>query len=480
VIRYHARWIIPISAPPFENGTVAVRDGRIAYVGPRSNAPRGEDVELGEALLMPGLVNTHTHLELTALRGFLEDLDFAHWIIRLNGVKRAVLDRDRMLDAARFGIIEGLRAGVTTYADTCDSGVAFDAMLEAGVRGIMFQEVFGPDPAVPDKSLAELSPKIDALRPRQTPLVRVGVSPHAPYTVSDPLYAAVAEYARRQGLPVAVHIAESEVERELVERGEGVFADGLRRRGIPIVPRGRSSIDVLDRAGILDVRALLIHCVRLDDKDIELVARHRAPVAHCPISNAKLGHGTARVLEMLDAGVTVGLGSDSVASNNKMDMLAEARAAVLAQRARVAKHDVLCAKDVLALATLGGAKALDLDDEIGSLEVGKSADLAAFPVDECGMPVHDPEAAAVFALPGVNAKLVTVAGRELVRDGRVARVDQGLGHRMEDTARLMRAWAAAGAQEAVPRYTDSTLHGPTDHDTYSRSRIGRSNTKDLA
>ena len=450
MIRYHARWVIPISAPPFEHGTVAVDDGRIRYAGPRASAPPGQDVELGEALLLPGLVNTHTHLELTALRGFLEDLDFARWIVRLNGVKRAVLDRERMLDAARFGLAEGLRAGITTYADTCDSGVAFDAMLEAGVRGIMYQEVFGPDPAARDRSLGELAAKIAALRPRQTSLVRAGVSPHAPYTVSDSLYAAVSDYALRESLPVAVHIAESEVERELVERGEGIFADGLRRRGIHIARRGRSSIDVLKRTGILDTRALLIHCVRLDDDDIDAIARHGAPVAHCPISNAKLGHGTARVLEMLAAGITVGLGSDSVASNNRMDMLAEARAAVLGQRARVAKHDVLCAKDVLALATLGGATALGLEREIGSLDVGKSADLAAFPVDECAMPVHDPEAAAVFALPGVTATLVTVAGRELVRDGRVAGVDPGLTHRIEQIARLMREWAA-GAHEAVSR-----------------------------
>lgn len=451
MIRYHARWVIPISAPPFEHGTVAVADGRIAYVGPRGTAPAGPDVDLGDALLMPGLVNTHTHLELTALRGFLEDLDFARWIMRLNGVKRAVLDRERMLDAARSGLVEGLRAGITTYADTCDSGVAFDAMIEAGVRGIMFQEVFGPDPAVRDESMTQLAAKIDALRPRETPLVRVGVSPHAPYTVCDPLYASVSVYARQENLPVAVHIAESEFERELVQRGEGIFADGLRGRGIHIAPRGRSSIDVLDRTGVLSTRALLIHCVRLDDADIELVARHGAPVAHCPVSNAKLGHGTARVLEMIHAGITVGLGSDSVASNNRMDMLAEARAAVLAQRARVGKHDVLCARDVLFLATLGGARALGLDREIGSLEAGKSGDLAAFPVDECGMPVHDPEAAAVFALPGVNASLVTVAGRELVRDGRVLNADRALGARMEHTARLMREWARTGAPETASR-----------------------------
>ena len=451
MIRYHARWVLPVSAPAFEDGTVAVEGDRIAYVGSRAGAPAGADVDLGDAVLMPGLVNTHTHLELTALRGFLEDLDFARWIWRLNGVKRAVLDRGRMLDAARFGIVEGLRSGITTYADTCDSGVAFDAMLDAGVRGIMYQEVFGPDPADHPRSLADLAAKVADLRARETPLVRVGVSPHAPYTVSDPLYAAVADFARRERLPVAVHIAESEVERALVERGEGIFADGLRRRGIPVAPRARSSIELMERTGILDLGALLIHCVRLDARDVAAVARSRSSVAHCPVSNAKLGHGTAPLLELLDAGVAVGLGSDSVASNNKMDMLAEARAATLAQRARLAKHDVVCARDALYLATLGGARALGLDGDVGSLEAGKSADLAAFPVHEGGMPVHDVEAAVIFALPGVIASLVTVAGRELVRDGRVRGADPALGTRMEETARLMRAWARTGAGLQPPR-----------------------------
>ena len=445
MIRYHARWVIPISAPPIENGTVAVADGRIAYVGPRTGkgggAPPGDDRDLGSALLMPGLVNVHSHLELTMMRGFLEGLNFPQWIMRLNSVKRAVLDRERMLDAARLGLVEGIRAGVTTFADTCDSGVAFDAMIEAGVRGIMYQEVFGPDPAQCAASLAELRAKVDALRPRRTPLVGIGVSPHAPYTVSDPLYAAVADYAMRESLPVAVHIAESDVERQLVEQGAGVFADGLRRRGIAIAPRARSSIALLERHRVLETRPLLIHCVRVDRDDIGVIARAKCPVAHCPVSNAKLGHGTSPLLALLDAGIIVGIGSDSVASNNRMDMLAEARAAILAQRARVGRHDVLGAADALHLATLGGARALGLDAEIGSLDVGKSADLAAFPLDACTLPVHDPEAAAIFSLPGVPASFVAVAGHELVRDGKLLAADAALPSRVEATARKMRDWA---------------------------------------
>jgi len=435
--------VLPISAPPVEHGTVAVSDGRIAYVGPRAGAPRGADADLGEAILLPGLVNVHSHLELTMMRGFLEDLDFAHWIMRLNAVKRAVLDRDQMLDAARLGIVEGLRHGITTFADTCDSGVAFDAMVEAGVRGIMYQEVFGPDPAQCAASLEGLRRKVDALRPRVTALVHVGVSPHAPYTVSDALYAAVADYAMQEALPVAVHIAESEVERQLVEEGEGVFAAGLRKRDIAVGRRARSSMELLRQTRVLDTRPLLIHCVRLDPADIELVAQSASPVAHCPISNAKLGHGVAPLLELLAADVTVGLGSDSVASNNRMDLLAEARAAVLTQRARVGRHDALFSRDALHLATLGGARALNLDGEIGSLDVGKSADLVAFPFAEHVLPVHDPEAAVVFGLPGTAASLVTVAGHELVRDGTLVRADAGLTQRVSATAARMAAWARA-------------------------------------
>jgi len=137
----------------------------------------------------------------------------------------------------------------------------------------------------------------------------------------------------------------------------------------------------------------------------------------------------------------VGIGSDSVASNNRMDMLEESRATILAQRARAGRHDVLCASDALHLATLGGARALGLDAEIGSLDAGKSADLAAFPLDGCALPVHDPEAAAVFSLPGTPASLVAVAGRELVRDGKLLDADPVLAARVEATADKMRAWA---------------------------------------
>ena len=221
-----------MTSPPVRDGAVAVRDGRFVYVGPRTGAPKGTVHDLGDALLLPGLVNTHTHLELTAMRGFLEGLPFAEWIGRLQQAKTSVLTPASMLDSAKLGIAEGLLAGITTYADTCDSGVALEAMHAMGVRGVMYQEVFGPDPDACDAAIASLQSKIDAHRANESALTRVGVSPHAPYTVSDALFEAVRDVARAQQLPMAVHIAESAEEDAFVRDAAGPFADAHRARGI--------------------------------------------------------------------------------------------------------------------------------------------------------------------------------------------------------------------------------------------------------
>lgn len=445
MIRYHARWVVPITSSPIAHGVVGVDGTRIVFVGEAGDAPAGDDVDFGQAILMPGLVNAHCHLELTAMRGFLEDLDFRRWILRLTNARRAVLDGDALLDSARYGIEEGLLAGVTTYADTGDSGAAMHAMREAGVRGINYQEVFGPDPAQCEASIAALREKVAGLRYLETPLVRVGVSPHAPYTVSDVLFRATTDLAREWHLPMAIHIAESELEQQLVVDAEGAFADGLRRRGIGVEPRGASPIELLARLRVLDVKPLLIHCVRVNADDISRIAASASPVAHCPASNAKLGHGTAPLDELLAAGVTVGLGSDSMASNNRMDILEEARLALLAQRMRTGIHGAPTAADVLELATISGAAALGLSDRIGSLEVGKDADLAVFALDPVE-PTPDPATAAVFSITAGRTRFVSVAGRPLVRDGRLVSARAGLVDRMRALGEGLAVWLAGGGE----------------------------------
>jgi cytosine/adenosine deaminase-related metal-dependent hydrolase len=377
-MRYHARWVLPITQPPIENGTVVESGGVITYVGPRDAAPggdEGDETELGDAILLPGLVNAHTHLELTVMRGFLEDCRFTVWIDKLRQSRSDALSDDMLLDSARFGIIEGLEAGVTTYADTCSSGVVMRAMREQGVRGIMYQEVFAPDPAQTGTAMRELEDRIVKLEEEQTDVVKLGISPHAPYTVSDPLYDAAVRFANRRELPLAMHIAESEAEQKMVVEGSGTFADNLRKRGIASGRRGRSPIALLEARGALEGGPLLIHCVRADDADIETIARHRCSVAHCPASNAKFGHGIAPILSFIDAGIRVGIGSDSVASNNRMDILDEARLAVLIHRAATRRHDAFGADEALKLATLGGAQALGIESRTGSLEVGIFPDL---------------------------------------------------------------------------------------------------------
>ena len=443
MIRYHASWVLPVASPPVRDGTVVEQGGRIVYVGPRAGAPPADDeVDLGDAMLMPGLVNAHCHLELTAMRGFLDGLAFRDWIVRLVSAKRAVLTAEMVLDAARLGVDEGLTHGVTTFADTGDTGAGFDAMLERGARGICYREVFGPDPAQCDDTIAALDGRVAEMLSRATELVAVGVSPHAPYTVSDALFRATSSLARARGLPLAVHIAESDAESALVTRGDGAFAGALRARGIDVAPRARTPVALLDSLGVLDERTLLIHCVRVDEEDIGAIARHRAAVAHCPASNAKLGHGIAPLTSLLAAGIRVGIGTDSVASNDRMDLLDEARLATLFATAREGRHDALSAPRALELATLGGARALGLDAEIGTLEVGKAADLSAFAIPAHRTPVHDPVAAAVYSLAGYPAVFVAVAGRVRVRDGRLVDADPQLARRVQASADLLQAWLA--------------------------------------
>ena len=448
--RYHARWICPVSSPPIRDATLVERAGRIAYVGPRATAPDGgDDVDLGAVILVPGLVNAHCHLELTAMRGFLDGLAFREWILRLTFSRRDVLTPGMLLDAARLGVREGLLHGITTFADTGDTGAGFDAMLELGVRGICYREVFGPDPVQCDDAMAALTVKVGEMRSRATSLVTVGVSPHAPYTVSDALFRAASAFAATNGLPLAVHVAESALETELVVDARGAFADGLRARGIAATPRARSPIALLERLGVLGPRALLIHCVRVDADDVATIARHDCAVAHCPASNARLGHGIAPLDTLLHAGVRVGLGTDSVASNDRQDILDEARLAALVAAARSERHDALPAAQALELATSGGARALGLDTEIGTLDVGKSADFAAFPLLAHRAPVHDPVAALVFAQAGAPAACVAVAGRVLVRDGRILDDDATLPTRVQDTAGLLQQWLAERAATRV-------------------------------
>lgn len=442
---YTAAWVLPISAAPIAQGAVVVDGERIAYVGRASGLPARYETErridLGAAVLMPGLVNAHTHLELTAMRGFLEGLAFREWLTVLTRAREECFEPHSLYDSACSGIDEALRNGITTCADTTASGEPLAAMRNMGMRGIGYLEVFGPDPAQCATAIAGLARRAGVLRQQDTALVRTGISPHAPYTVSASLFRAVADLARSEQWPVAVHVAESVAETHFVRDGEGPFADGLRARGIPVAPQARSSIALLDACDLLTCEPLLIHAVQVDDADIARIADRGARLVHCPISNLKLGHGVAPLERFQTAGIPTGLGTDSVASNDRMDLLGEARQATLLQALRRGMPDALGAHEALTLATLGGAQALGLADRIGSLEVGKDADLAAFSLDhDDALPVHDPAVTLVHVLAGAAAVLVVIAGRERVRHGVVLDTDPSRRARMEQLGSRLREW----------------------------------------
>ena len=424
---YRAAWVLPVSAPPLARGALRVdADGRIEAVGPAERVPAGDAqvIDLGDALIVPGLVNLHAHPELTLLRGSLEDLEFTRWIDKLIELKYDVLTREAIRASTWLGVAEAIAAGVTCMAAPDDAGYLLEAMVQSGLRGRVYREVFGPAPDRAVASLAEIEAKVDEMRPLGNDRVDIGISPHAPYTVSDRLFEGLADYASTSSIPVCIHGAESGAEERFVREGAGPFAERLLARGIDVKPQGMSPIAKLAEVGILAARPLLVHCVRVDASDIAAIADHGASIAHCPISNAKLGHGVAPLPDFMKAGVVVGLGSDSVASNNRVDILEEARFAALQQRSLRREAALLSPEDLLGLATLEGARALGLDDKVGTLEPGKDADFIAVNLSAPHLtPAGDPVAALFHSAVVGDVSLTVVAGQVLYRDGEFVTLD---------------------------------------------------------
>jgi 5-methylthioadenosine/S-adenosylhomocysteine deaminase len=424
---YSARWVLPIISPPIEDGAVVIGDSKIVALGSRSDMatgfPDSETINFGQAAILPGFVNAHSHLELSVMRGFLEheEGDFFAWLRKLT-VARLTMTPEDLLLSATCGALEAVRAGVTCLGDASSSSTqAMKALRAVGLRGIVYQESFGPDPKLAAENVARLREQVREMREQETGLVRAGVSPHAPYTVSAPQLEMISRLAHDEKLPLMIHAAESQAEKLLMLQGLGPFAEGLRDRGIDWHAPGISTIEYLGRHGILETRPLLAHCINVDDHDLELINQAGAGIAHCPKSNAKLGHGRAPFSAFMDRGASVGLGSDSVASNNTCDILEEARFATLLARL----DERVTAEQSLFAATLGGARALGLDDQIGALAVGMQADISV--VDLSGphqQPVRDPADTLVFSSSGRDVLMTMVAGKEVYRDGRASGVDE--------------------------------------------------------
>jgi 5-methylthioadenosine/S-adenosylhomocysteine deaminase len=369
MLRVRAGRVYPVTAPPIEDGAVLVGDdGTIVMVGPHHIVPEpaaGESLTFSDAVLTPGLVNVHTHLELTHLAGRVNEPAFAQWIRRIRELKDESTP-EQFADAAEQGLRDCWRRGVTCVADTGSTGVVAETLFRLNGRGVAFHEVFGPDPRHSAESMKQLESHVKQLKAFVTPEVRLGVSPHAPYSVSEVLYRRVVHFAGREKLPVAIHLAESKEETELVRYGAGPFAERLRERGIVVEAHHASPVAYLRELGVLRSGTLCIHCVQVSDADIAILKEAGVTVAHCPRSNHAHAHGTAPLAAMRAAGLAVGLGTDSVVSVRELDPWAEAVAAGLE------------AEDALAMLTIEGARTLGWQRAIGSLEVGKAGDLAVF------------------------------------------------------------------------------------------------------
>jgi cytosine/adenosine deaminase-related metal-dependent hydrolase len=376
VTELSADWVLPVDGPPVEGGLVRFEDGAIVSVGP-GRAER----HFPNAAIVPGFVNAHSHLEYAVYAGFGDGMSFGPWI-KTHVERKDRLTPDDMLAIARCGVADCLASGITTTADYSFSGAAAAAAAELGVRAIVYLEVFANDAEDARRRFESKRALVS-----ETPLVTIGVSPHAPYTCSLETY----RYCLSLGIPVGTHLAESAAENEWLEHGTGLLS------GIPILvpPTGLRAVASLEP--VLGPGLLCAHCVEVDEIEIALLAERDVPVAHCPRSNALLGCGVAPLTALRESGIRVGLGTDSPASAPSFDVFEEMRAAVYAARGRERRADALSASDALRLATAGSAHALQMDDLVGTLATGKRADLAV--VSLAGSPYHpveDPAAAVVF------------------------------------------------------------------------------------
>jgi 5-methylthioadenosine/S-adenosylhomocysteine deaminase len=377
VTELSADWVLPVDGPPIENGRVRFEDGEVLEVG----SGRAER-HFADAAIVPGFVNAHSHLEYSVYAGFGDGMPFGPWI-ETHMARKGLLSPEEMLTIARRGVADSLASGITTTADYAFSGAAATAAAEHGLRAIVYLEVFGGDPA-------EAQRQFDAKRANlgESPLVQLGISPHAPYSCSLDVY----RWCLSLGLPVGTHLAESADENEWLERGSGPLTAIA-----PILqpPTGQRAVATLEP--VLSPDLLCAHCVEVDTAEIALLADRHVRVAHCPRSNALLGCGVAPLTELRAAGVVVGLGTDSPASAPSFDVFEEMRAAIYAARGRERRADALTATDALRLATLDAARALRLAATVGTLTPGKRADLTV--VSLAGSPYHpveDPAAAVVF------------------------------------------------------------------------------------
>ena len=407
-----ARWVVPVepTGAVLEHHAVALRDGAIEAVFPSSRIPGAFDdyerVELPEHVLIPGLVNAHTHAAMSLMRGMSDDLPLERWLQEhIWPAEAKHVSPQFVRDGTALACAEMLRGGITCFNDmyffpeaALEAAAAAGLRVALGLIVIDFPSPYASDPADYLRKGLELRD-----RQRENPLVSFCLAPHAPYTVSDATFRQVATLAAELDLPIHVHVHETEHE----------IARSIAEHGVRPLER-------LTKLGLLGPGLIAVHSVHVNEQEIQLLARHGCSVAHCPSSNLKLASGFAPVEAMLKAGINVALGTDGAASNNRLDLFTEMRTAALLAKAVARDAQAMPEHAALRAATLGGARALGLSARIGSIEPGKRADLVAVHMRAPELaPCYDPVSHLVYAAGREHVSHVWVDGELRLADGEV-------------------------------------------------------------
>jgi 5-methylthioadenosine/S-adenosylhomocysteine deaminase len=398
-----------------ENGILGINDGKIAKLAAldegASPPAAKEAIDAGGGIIMPGLINTHTHLPMTLFRGLADDLPLDTW---LNEIIFPAESKHVTPDTVRWASLLACAEMLMSGTTTCCDGYFFEddvarAVNESGLRAILGQGVIDyPAPGVPDPA-ENIKTATDYVSRWKTSsaLLRPSIFCHAPYTCSAETLTRAKTAATDMGVLFQIHAAETKNEYDQF-LSEHQF----------------TPIQYLDKLGILDENTLLVHCVWLDDADMKIIAGRKSKVSHNPGSNMKLASGVASIEKLTDYGIPVGLGTDGCASNNNLDLFQEMDMAAKLHKAHTLNPTVLDAKMVLKMATIDAAGVIGLDHMIGSLEIGKQADLAIIEVHSPHMvPMYHPESHIVYAAKGSDVRDVMVAGNILVRNGKLLAMD---------------------------------------------------------
>ncbi len=399
---------------PIQNGAVAIANGKIAAVGPAEElldlAPTGELLNAAGCIIMPGLVNTHSHLAMTLVRGLADDLPLMEWLEQhIWPAEKAHMNRDTVHLGTELAAAEQLLGGVTTTTDMYFFADEVCAVLAAtGMRGVIAESLIDfPTPrcASTDEMFEKQRQLIDTYKGH--PLITPSVAAHAPYTVSAANLVKEAELTDELEVPMQIHLAETrwEVEKSLEEKG-------------------LSPVAYLADLGVLSERTIAAHCVHVSPEDIEILIEFDVGVSHNPVSNLKLASGISPVAAMVGQGVKIGLGTDGAASNNTLDLLRDAQIAALIHKGISGDPTALPARKIVEMITVDGARVLGLGSRIGTLSEGREADITCIDVGRAHTtPMFDPFSHLVFAARAADVRHVLVRGKTLVRDRKLTTID---------------------------------------------------------